>query len=299
MKKYFMINIIICLFIITLSSVSFSKQHEDAQDNIVYTSIYPIEFVVHQLIGEKITVRSIYPPGVDAHTYEPTLHETINIANGDAFIYLGANMEGFVDQLAKTLHQAQVNLIEIGKHPELFETNKGRDKDPHIWLDPLRMIKMGAIIKNKLIDIYPQYEQSIASNFKKLKDKLLRLDQKYQTIMSQKNDPEIIVSHAAFGYLEDRYNIKQIAISGLSASNEPSQKKLTRILQLAEKKDMKYVLFEKNTANRLSTIVQEQIGAKSLYLHNLEVLMTEDINKREDYFSLMRKNLKILDEATQ
>src|SRR5690625_5715264 len=41
------------------------------------------------------------------------------------------------------------------------------------------------------------------------------------------------------------------------------------------------------------------IGAKSLYLHNLEVLMTEDINKREDYFSLMRKNLKILDEATQ
>src|SRR5699024_8047654 len=121
-------------------------------------------------------------------------HETINIANGDAFIYLGANMEGFVDQLAKTLHQAQVNLIEIGKHPELFETNKGRDKDPHIWLDPLRMIKMGAIIKNKLIDIYPQYEQSIASNFKKLKDKLLKLDQKYQTIMSQKNDPEIIVS---------------------------------------------------------------------------------------------------------
>src|SRR5699024_5133566 len=200
MKKYFMINIIICLFIITLSSVSFSKQHEDAQDNIVYTSIYPIEFVVHQLIGEKITVRSIYPPGVDAHTYEPTLHETINIANGDAFIYLGANMEGFDDNLAKNL-----------KHPELFETNKGRDKDPHIWLDPLRMIKMGAIIKNKLIDIYPQYEQSIASNFKKLKDKLLRLDQKYQTIMSQKNDPEIIVSHAAFGYLEDRYNIKQIA----------------------------------------------------------------------------------------
>src|SRR5690625_6539773 len=99
MKKYFMINIIICLFIITLSSVSFSKQHEDAQDNIVYTSIYPIEFVVHQLIGEKITVRSIYPPGVDANTYEQKLHETINIENCDAIIYLGTILEGYDDQL--------------------------------------------------------------------------------------------------------------------------------------------------------------------------------------------------------
>src|SRR5699024_9569176 len=118
--------------------------------------------------------------------------------------------------------------------------------------------------KNKLIDIYPQYAQSIINNFTELKDKLLKLNKQYQTIMSQKNDHEIIVSHAAFGYLEDRYNIKQIAISGISISDEPSQKELTRILQLAEKKDMKYVLFEKNATNRLATIVQEQIDAKPL-----------------------------------
>nr|WP_307479900.1 zinc ABC transporter substrate-binding protein [Cytobacillus purgationiresistens] len=39
----------------------------------------------------------------------------------------------------------------------------------------------------------------------------------------------MIVPHAAFGYWEERYGVKQIAISGLSSEEEPSQKELIRL----------------------------------------------------------------------
>ena len=40
---------------------------------------------------------------------------------------------------------------------------------------------------------------------------------------------EILVSHAAYGYWEQRYGLKQIPIAGISASDEPSQKQLADI----------------------------------------------------------------------
>ena len=46
-----------------------------------------------------------------------------------------------------------------------------------------------------------------------------------QTVANAKTK-EILVSHAAYGYWEQRYGLKQIPIAGISASDEPSQKRL-------------------------------------------------------------------------
>ncbi len=62
---------------------------------------------------------------------------------------------------------------------------------------------------------------------------------------------------------------------------------------------MDYVLFEQNSSDRVSDIIQEQIGAKALYIHNLSVLTEADINEGEDYMSLMKHNLDVLNQATE
>ena len=43
---------------------------------------------------------------------------------------------------------------------------------------------------------------------------------------SERKTKEILVSHLAYGYWEQRYGLKQIPIAGISASDEPSQKHL-------------------------------------------------------------------------
>ena len=50
----------------------------------------------------------------------------------------------------------------------------------------------------------------------------------------------------------------------------------------AKELDVQYVIFEQNSSNKITKIIQEYIGAKALSIHNLEMLPDEDIKNNED-----------------
>lgn len=278
----------------------------------VYTSLYPIQYVTERIGGDTVSVNTVYPPGADAHTYEPTSKEMIKIAKSDAFVYLGAGMESFAETAAESLASQDVKLIEIGEDKSLFlkdehdgddeedneEHHHHGDYDPHIWLDPIRLIEVSNIVKEELISLNPDAKAVYEENFAALKEDLTSLDEAYKDVLDKKKNKRILVSHAAYGYWEDRYGIEQISVNGLSSSNEPSQKQLTNIINQTKEYDLKYILFEQNTSNRVSEIVQDEVGAETAVVHNLEVLTEEDIEDGEDYISLMEYNLDILDKVT-
>src|SRR5699024_6139149 len=229
------------------------------------------------------------------------------IVSADAFIYLGAGMEGFADSVGLALESTPVKSVEIGLHDDLFQTKTSHshydhehshgDVDPHIWLDPTRLIEIASYVKNTLIDLQPNNKQTFTKNFDSLKKDLIQLDEEFQDVLSRKTDKTILVCHAAYGYWEERYGIEQLPINGLSSSEEPSQRDLTKIINKAESENMHYIIFEQNSSNRISEIIQHHIDAKALTIHNLAVLTDEDIEHHEDYISLMEKNLHVLDEA--
>ncbi|WP_330948928.1 metal ABC transporter solute-binding protein, Zn/Mn family [Virgibacillus sp. MG-45] len=310
--SYGLFSILFILLVITGCSANDKSANQD-DELTIYTSIYPIQYIVERLGEETVNVQSVYPPGVDAHTYEPTSKDIAAIAKGDAFIYLGAGLEGFAETAADALAQENVTSIELGAHEELFHTTMDKeeehteedhghdhgDHDPHIWLDPIRMKEMSAIVADALITLNPQEEEMYATNLQALNKDLEVLDEQYSKVLTNKQQKKLLVAHKAFGYWEERYGIEQIAISGISSSEEPSQKDLVRIVEQAEKYQLDYIIFEQNTSNRVSEIIQTQIGAKALTIHNLAVLTELDTEQNADYFSLMEKNLKTLDEALQ
>lgn len=288
--------------------ISGCGQETNNDENIVYTSIYPIQYIVEEISGESITTESIYPPGVDAHSYEPSSREMTQIAKSKAFIYLGAGMESFAETAADSLENQEVKLIEVASlddslfsHADDHAEHEGHDhgdKDPHIWLDPLRMIQMGKLIKDELGDVFPEQKETFDINFKVFKEKMSNLDNNFAQKLDSKKNKEILVAHSAYGYWEERYGIEQIAISGLSTNDDPSQKELTRIVSIAKEHDLHYVIFEQSGTDKVSDIIREQIQAEPLYMHNLESLTEDDIENGEDYLSIMEKNLDVLDKAT-
>src|SRR5690625_4975311 len=271
-------KILIYFFLTFLFLTSCSNHNkEDELTNrelLLYTSVYPIQFVTEQIAGEVATVKSIYPPGVDAHTYEPTTKEITAIADANAFFFIGGGMESFAETAAEAL-RSQLQLVELSVHHELFLTSNNNETvteanvDPHIWLDPLRMIEISEIIKKELIELSPQNEEKFTNNFLELKKELTKLDESFENVLMSKEQKEVLVTHAAYGYWENRYGIEQIAISGLSSSDEPSQKELANIARFALDKDIHYVLFEQTSSSRIGTIIQEYIQAEKLYIHSI------------------------------
>lgn len=271
----------------------------------IYTSLYPFQYVTEQIGGDTVIVHSIIPPGTDAHTYEPTSKEIISIAKGDALFYLGAGMEAFAETVAESFASQDVKLIEFGKDKSLFIKDEHEhgdhhgDYDPHVWLDPIRLTQIAETAKDELISLNPDEKEFYEKNYQSLKSELLLLDESFQDVIDQKEDKYILVSHAAYGYWEDKYGIEQISVNGLSSSSEPSQKELANIINQTKEYDLKYILFEHNTSNRVSEIIQDEIGAEAAVIHNLEVLTEENIENNEDYLSIMKSNLEILDQVVQ
>lgn len=303
------------LMVVTLLFVGCAQKEMKTKDDVdlkVFTTIYPIQFIVEEIGGDRIDVESIYPPGVDAHTYEPTTKEMIEIATGDAFIYFGPTMEGFVESAADTLEDEAVTLLSLEQYDELYMTPQAdssnskedietalsdHDRNPHVWIDPLRMISIAEIITEKLIEIAPEQKQIFEQNKENVIVQLQKLDDTFQETMAGKEEKYLIVPHAAYDYWEDRYEIEQIAISGLSSSDEPSQKYLAEIIETAERYEIDYLFYEQNTPDKLIEIVKDELNAETYTIHNLAVLTEEDIENGENYLTLMEQNIEVLANA--
>ncbi|SER48352.1 metal ABC transporter solute-binding protein, Zn/Mn family [Salipaludibacillus aurantiacus] len=171
------------------------------------------------------------------------------------------------------------------------------DEDPHVWLDPIRSIELAENIKNALIEARPDGEEEFTANFEDLKAELETLDEEFMEMADNKTKDTIIVSHAGYGYWEDRYGINQLGIAGISPTNEPSIQQIQEVIALMEENDINYVMFEQNIPTNIAETVREEADAEDLWLHNLEALTEEDIENEEDYFSLMRQNIEVLETA--
>ncbi|MDQ0216364.1 zinc transport system substrate-binding protein [Oikeobacillus pervagus] len=310
-------------------STSENKEVKDKETLNVYTTIYPLEDFTKKIGGEFVDVKSIYPPNVDAHTYEPSTKDMVNLANSDLFIYTGVGIEGFSEKASETLKKEDVQILKAGEGLELIESSHSHehehenehhedeahddehkdshehkeeehhhgDVDPHIWLDPSLAIDLANNIKTSLSKLMPEHKEEFESNYTQLKGELEKLDQEFKTTIENSKTKYLLVTHAAYGYWEKRYGIEQIAITGLSPTQEPTQKQLQEIIQKSTEHNIHYVIFEQNVSPKVAKIIQEELGAKSLTLHNLEAVTEENVKQKDDYLSIMRENLETIKTA--
>ena len=299
MKK----QVTIIFFLITalfLSGCSNTQNNKTNKNTItIYTTVYPLQYFAQEIGGKYVNAETVYPPGTDEHTFEPSQKDIIQLANSDLFFYIGYNLEGFVNKAQPILADQGVKTIAIGERVSLDKTkmdnheehiaDDGHDHETliqHLWLDPVYASQMAAAIKDELVKKMPEQSDYFEARYNKLNVELKKLDGKLADTIKNGKTNEIIVSHAAFGYWEKRYGLKQISVTGLTTSNEPSQKELKNIVNTAKKHNLHYVIFEQNVSSRLTQIIQNEIGAKALKLHNLSILTDADIKAGADYESL-------------
>ena len=296
----------------------------------IYTTVYPLQYFTERIGGEYVDVASIYPAGANEHTFEPTQKDMMALADADLFFYVGLGLEGFVDKAQKTLATEHVTLVATADDidPEKLDISTGHvhaeeehgheateeehaheateeeeehahEHDSHVWLSPILSKDLAAVIKEKLTAALPEQEAVFTENYETLIAELDALHQEFEVMAAAANKKTFFVSHAAFGYIAGQYGLTQVPIAGLNSQSEPSQKELTKIVDLAKKENINYIFFEQNVSSNLTTVIQNEVGADSLILHNLSVLTAEDIKNEETYFTLMKKNIDALKTALQ
>lgn len=262
-------------------------------------AFYPLEFTARQVGGEQVSVTGLTPPGAEAHDLELSPSQVADVAEADLVVYLAGFQPAVDDAIAAHATGASLDVTTVV--PPLEHDEAGHDDghdhgngDPHVWLDPDRLATIAGAVAQRLAEVDPEQAAGYRANADALGADLAELDAELADGLASCERREIVVSHAAFGYLADRYDLEQIAVTGLSPEDEPSPQQLADAIDAARASGATTIFFEVLVSPEVANLIAGEVGATTAVLDPIEGLTP---GSEADYFSLMRGNLAALRQA--
>jgi zinc transport system substrate-binding protein len=254
----------------------------------VVASFYPLAFVAEHVGGAHVQVENLTSPGVESHDLELTARQVGEIAAADVLVY----EEGFQPAVDEAVDQ-NASGIQV----EVTDVVPLEHGDPHVWLDPIRLAAIGQAVADALAEVSPDHADAFQQRAGALEAELNTLDEGYRAGLANCERRVVVTSHDAFGYLADRYGLDMIGISGLQPDAEPSPARLKDVQQVIEDTGVTTVFYERLVSPDVAQTLATDLGVSTAVLDPVEGL-TED-TEGEDYLTLMRANLKALEEANE
>jgi zinc transport system substrate-binding protein len=271
----------------------------------VVAAFYPLEYAAERVAGDRAEVESLAKPGQEPHDLELTIKETALIADGSLVVYekdfqpavddaIEQNAEGEVLDVSTAADLMAVEEEHEAHEEEGAEEHDHGDRDPHFWLDPMRMADVADAIADSLADVDPDHADEYADNAADLRSDLEDLDAAYTSGLADCARGTVVVSHDAFAYLS-KYGIHVAPIAGLSPEAEPTPADLAELHELIEHDGITTVFSETLAPPQLSQNLAEDAGVTTEVLDPIEGLTDDTAD--EDYLSLMEQNLEALELA--
>ncbi|MDL2311045.1 zinc ABC transporter substrate-binding protein [Peptostreptococcaceae bacterium OttesenSCG-928-C18] len=295
---------ILIVFILVLTSCN-SANSEDVKNDkpVIYTSIYPISYIAENIVGEKIEIRNIVPNDTDIHSWELTPKDIVKIEDTNLVLTNGLGIETWRESLVTTIGEDK--LKEVNKGIDLInlvgetghEEHEHGEFDPHIWMSVKNMKIMASNVYEEIIKLDNKNEEDYLENFNRLIKDLDELEKSYESRLADYKGRYIIVPHEAFSYLARDYSLNQVAIEGINSSSEPDLGKMAEIIDIAKKNNINTVFYEFEESDKIAKAIANEIEGKISPLYTLEVTTSEQVKNKEDYISLMYKNLDNLEKS--
>ena len=311
MKKNLSIVAAVTSLGLILSGCSSSESTSDASSAIaVVAAFYPLEFVATAIGGDLISVENVTPPGVEPHDLELTPSQVATLDDADLLLYIS----GFQPALEEAAQQSPpaelMDLLSIEGLNLLTATEDGHNhgavatateevasdkeiaSDPHVWLDPERLVVVAKAVASKFAEVDPDNSEVYATNLTAFVAQLESLDQKFLIGLASCERDLIVTSHAAFSYLADAYGLSQEAIAGLSPESEPTPKRLNEIGKEAKADGTTTIFFETLASPKVAQTLADDLNIEAAVLDPLE-----GVSEGQTYFSIMESNLEALRKA--
>ncbi|KES05590.1 ABC transporter substrate-binding protein [Streptomyces toyocaensis] len=293
----------------------------------VVASFYPMAFLAEQIGGEHVNVTSLTQPGQEPHDLEISAKQTAQLQESDAALYL-KGLQPTVDEAvgqsevktkidASTLTSLEEHGAESGGHEEEHADEHGAEeehgheeepghedehghegeggKDPHIWLDPVKYAEVAEGVGKAFAKADPDHAADYEKNAEALAGKLNDLNTEFRTGLKDRKTDVFITTHAAFGYLAERYGLTEEAISGLDPESEPSGARVKELQRTAKADGATTVFYETLVSDKTAKTLAGDAGLRTDVLDPIEGIT--DSSRGDDYFQVMEANLKALRTA--
>lgn len=302
-RKYLRLSLLLIIVLISITGCSDGVENDKGKLK-VYTSFYPIYDFTSKIAGEKVELYNMVPSGTEPHDWEPSASDIVSLENADMLVYNGAGMEHWVEDVLMNLENEDLIVIEASKGIDLLSSEDDHDHDQgdydaHVWTAPLNVKIEMENIKDGLIQLDPESSRYYEENFERYSQELAKLHDEFENGLSHLSNKNFVVSHQAFSYMSKAYGLNQIAIDGISPDSEPNPGRMAEIIDFVIENNIKVIFFEELASSKVASTIANETGVVVDVLNPLEGLSDQEIQNGDDYFSVMRKNLKALTRALQ
>lgn len=281
---------------------SFGCIQNNSQPNkpIIAVTSYPLyDFTKNVVDPNEFEVWLMLPPGLNAHSYEPTPSDLVKLSSADVFIYTNDHFEFWANKIQKSANNPNLLVIKASNQVVLV---KPVDEtlgplDPHTWLSPKTALLHIKEISEKLQLKYPQNAPIIRQKTQNYLRTLEELDSRYTNTTRTCVHREMFVSHAAFGYLAKDYNLTQIPIvKNFDPQGDVSLSDLRHVIEAAKEKNATHIFFEDFISPKLSESIAREINGTTAIFSPMEAYSLNQISN-DSYVAVMDRNLLVLSEA--
>lgn len=263
----------------------------------IAASFYPLQYVAEHVAGDAGTVIALAQPGVEPHDLELSPNAVRELDAADLVLYLSEFQPAVDDAISSTGAAAfdAAETIALHEAEEHGDEEEGEDEhahganDPHFWLDPTLLATYATAVGEELGRIDPDNAATYTANAAALVAELTGLDEEFTAGLAQCERREIFVSHEAFGYLAERYDLTQVGIAGVDPEAEPSPARLLEIRALVEDHGATTIYTESLVNPAVAESIARDTGATTAVLDPVESVTGDD-----DYAGVMARNLDAL-----
>lgn len=236
--------------------------------------------------GERIALRVIAGPDVDAHGFQPRPSDVVALRDARLVVRNGLGFDGWMDRLIRsagfrgpvvttTEGIAPLAMAAHGHGHGHGHSHGGGDArssrrvpDPHAWQDLRHGQAYLRSIATALVAIDPAGEAIYRANAEAFVARLATLDAwvRAQIATVPEARRKVVTSHDAFGYFGAAYGVEFLSPQGVSTESEPSAAEVARLIRQIRSQRIAAVFMENMsnpaTLRRVAAEAGVQIGGR-------------------------------------
>lgn len=292
-KRIGIIILVVIVMIITIGiigkRVGEPKQDGKEQFKIV-TTFYPMFIITQNITQGAQNIEVVNMADINTgclHDYTLSTTDMKKLEKADVIVQNGLGLENFMDKVLSTY--SEIQMIDSSKNITSKIEENGENNN-HIWTSISNYILQVEEIANRLSQINPENEEVYKRNKESYIKQLKKLQERYQTELTNLKGKKAICLNEAFSYLAKEVGLEIISVETNHEESSLSAEKMKELIEMMKNENIKSILVDKEDNLKSAQTLANETGAT---IYELQSGLTGSV-ENNSYLQIMGDNLEVL-----
>lgn len=223
--------------------------------------------IAQNVAGERLTVETLIPPGIDPHEFEPAPQDIAKVAQSQVLLVNGLGYETWLKKTLENVGSQQLVIVASnGLTPNVDPSGEHTGGDPHMWMNPANVIRYVENIRDGLSQADPAGKDTYAKNANAYIAKLKDLDAWAKNEVNQLPVERrlLVTNHDSLGYLAQAYGFKIVGavIPSMTDQASPSAREMATLIETIKSSGARAIFMDVGENETLAQQIAAETGVK-------------------------------------